>query len=59
MSNERLLRESRMRPITCMIRERQIQLYGHAARFPAGDPAGWILSARELAGRTRPGGASI
>ena len=56
VSNERLLRESRMRPITCMIRERQMRLYGHVARFPAGDPAGRILSAREPAGRTRPVG---
>jgi hypothetical protein len=28
----------------------------HVARFPAGDPAGRILSAREPAGRTRPVG---
>jgi hypothetical protein len=32
------------------------RLYGHVARFPAGDPAGRILSAREPAGRTRPVG---
>ena len=56
VSNEWLLGESRMRPITCMIRERQMRLYGHVARFPAGDPAGRILSAREPAGRTRPVG---
>ena len=45
--------------ITCMIRERQMRLYGHVARFPADDPAGRILSAREPAGRTRPLGQSI
>ena len=45
-----------MRPITCMIRECQMRLYGHMARFPAGDPAGRILSAREPAGGTRPVG---
>jgi len=33
-----------------------MRLYGHVARFPAGDPAGRILSAREPAGRTRPVG---
>jgi hypothetical protein len=48
-----------MRPITCMIRKRQMRLYGHVARYPASDPAGRILSAREPAepaGRTRPVG---
>ena len=39
-----------------MIRKRQMRLYGHVARFLAGDPAGRILSAREPAGRTRPVG---
>jgi hypothetical protein len=33
-----------------------MRLYGHVARFPASDPAGRILSAREPAGRTRPVG---
>ena len=54
VSNGRLLGESRMRPITRMIRERQMQLYSHVARFLVGDPAGWILSSREPAGRTHP-----
>ena len=45
-----------MRPNTCMIPECQMRLYGHLARFPASDPAGRILSAREPAGRTRPVG---
>ena len=56
VSNERLLRETRMRPITCMIRERQMRLYGHVARFPANDPAGRVLSAREPTGWNRPVG---
>ena len=30
-----------------------MRLYGHVTRFPADDPAGRILSAREPAGRTR------
>ena len=29
----------------------QMRLYSHVARFPASDPAGRILSAREPAGR--------
>ena len=41
-----------MRLTTCIIRERQVRLYGPVARFPASDPTGWILSAREPAGRT-------
>ena len=32
------------------------KIHGHVARFPASDPAGWILFAREPAGRTRPVG---
>ena len=56
VSNERLFRETRMRPITCVIRERQMRLYGHVARFPVNDPAGRILSAREPVGWTRPRG---
>ena len=50
VSNERLLRENRMRPVICMIHERQMRLCSHVARFPASDPAGRILSAREPAG---------
>jgi len=33
-----------------------LHVHGHVARFPAGDPAGRILSVREPAGRTRPVG---
>ena len=33
-----------------------MRLYGRVARFPAGDPAGRILCAREPAGWTRPVG---
>uniref|UniRef100_A0A8C4Q8Q3 Uncharacterized protein n=1 Tax=Eptatretus burgeri TaxID=7764 RepID=A0A8C4Q8Q3_EPTBU len=29
VSNERLLRETRMRFVTCIVRERQLRLYGH------------------------------
>ena len=47
VSNERLLRETQMRFVTCIVHERQLQLYGHVARFPDTDPAHQILSARE------------
>ena len=47
VSNERLLRETQMRFVTCIVHERQLQLYGHVARFPDADHAHQILSARE------------
>ena len=47
VSNQRLLRETQMRFVTCIVRERQLRLYGHVARFPDADPAHQILSAME------------
>ena len=47
VSNERLLRETQMRFVTCIICECQLRLYGHVALFPDADPAHQILSARE------------
>ena len=47
VSNERLLRKTQMRFVTCIVRECQLRLYGHVARFPDADPAHQILSARE------------
>jgi len=47
VSNERLLRETQMRYVTCIVHELQLWLYGHVAHFPDGDPAHQILSARE------------
>ena len=44
---ERLLRETHLRFVTCIVRERQLRLYGHVAHFPDTDPAHKILSARE------------
>ena len=58
MSNERLLRETQMRFITCIVRERQLCLYGHVARFPDADPAHQIISAREPREWSRPTGRS-
>ena len=56
VSNERLLRETQMRFVTCIVRERQLRLYGHVDRFPDADPAHQILSARELHEWRRPMG---
>ena len=47
VSNEQLLRETQMRFVTYIVRERQLWLYGHVARFPDAGPAQQILSARE------------
>ena len=56
VSNERLLRETQMRFVTCILRECHLQLYGHVARFPDADPAHQILSAREPREWRRPMG---
>ena len=56
VSNERLLRETQMRFVTCIVRERQLRLYGHVAHFPDADPADQILSARESREWRRPMG---
>lgn len=39
MSNYPLLRQAKLRPVTCLVCERQLRLYRHVARFPEGDPA--------------------
>ena len=39
VSNERLLRDTEMRFVICIICERQLWLYGHVSRFPETDPA--------------------
>ena len=56
VSNERLLRETRMRFVTCIVRERQLRLCGHVAHFPDADPAHQILSVREPREWRRPMG---
>ena len=56
VSNERLLRETQMRFVTCIVRECQLRLYGHVAHFPDADPAHQILSARESPEWRRPMG---
>ena len=47
VSNERLLRETRIRFDTCIVCERQLWLYGHVAHFPDSDPAHQTPSLRE------------
>ena len=54
VSNERLLRETQMRFVACIVREHQLRLYGHVAHFPDADPAHQILSARESREWRRP-----
>ena len=56
VSNERLLRETQTRFVTCIVREHQLRLYGHVARFPDIDPVHQILSAREPREWRRPMG---
>ena len=43
-----------MRFVTCIVRERQLRLYGHVACFPDVGPAHQILSAREPREWRRP-----
>ena len=43
LSKERLLRETQMRFVTCIVCEHQLRLYGHVARFHDVDPADQIL----------------
>ena len=45
-----------MRFDTCIVREHQLRLHGHVARFPDADPAHQILSARESREWKRPMG---
>ena len=56
VSNQRLLEETRMRWITCIIRERQLRLFGHVARFPESNPAYRILFEDHPEGWRRPRG---
>ena len=48
--NQRLLRETESRPIKSIVRQRQLRLYGHVARYPEADPA-----FRDVSPRDNPG----
>lgn len=56
VSNQRLLRETDSRPITCIVRQRQLRLYGHVARYPEVDPAHRVVSVRDNPVWRRPRG---
>ena len=56
VSNQRLLRETDSRPVTCIVLERQLRLYGHVARFPEVDPAYRVVSVRDNPEWRRPRG---
>ena len=63
MFNDLVLREAELRKVTCIVRGRQLRLYGHVARFHAEDSAYRILSCREPRGWTmltgRPQGSCL
>ncbi len=54
--SQRLLRETDSRPITCIVRERQLQLYGHVAHYREVDPAQRVLSVWDIPVWRRPRG---
>ena len=54
MSNDLVLRETDLRQVTCIVRERQIRLDGHVARLAAEDPAHQILFYRDPRGWSMP-----
>ncbi len=56
VSNRRLLRETDSSRITCIVRERQLRLYGHVAPYPEVDPAQRFLSVRDNPVWRRPRG---
>ncbi len=56
VTNQRLLHETGLRPIACTIRQRQLRLYGHVARFPEVDPAYQAVFERDNPGWKRPRG---
>ena len=47
-------RETGLRQVTRIIRERQLRLYGHVSRLPPEDPAHRIFSCRDPSGWTMP-----
>ena len=61
LMDDLVLREAGLRQVTCIVRKRQLCLYGHVARLPVEDPAhrifpcgdlrGWIESRVSLVGR--------
>ena len=56
VSNQRLFHETDSRPITSIVRQRQLRLYGHVARYPEADPACRVVSVRDNPTWRRPRG---
>ena len=56
VTNQRLLHETGSRPITSIVRQRQLRLFGHVARLPEADPAHQVLSVADNPGWRRPRG---
>ncbi len=56
VSNQRLLHETESRPITSIVSEYQLRLYGHMPRLPDVDPAHRVLSVVDNYGWRRPSG---
>ncbi|XP_069987678.1 uncharacterized protein [Penaeus vannamei] len=56
VSNQWLHHETGIGPVICTIRDRQLRLYGHLARFPQDDPAHQVVTGRESPGWRRPVG---
>ena len=47
VSNQRLLRETESRPITSIVYQCQLRLYGYVAHYPEADPASRVISERD------------
>ena len=47
VANQRLFRETDSRPITSIVRQHQLRLYGHVARYLEADPAYRVVSVRD------------
>ncbi len=56
LSYERLLHETDSRPITCIVSQRQLRLYGHVARYPYVDHAHRVVSVGDHPEWRRPRG---
>ena len=54
LSNQRMLHETESRPITSIVRQLQLQLYGHVACYPEAVPASKVVSERDNPGWRRP-----
>ncbi|KAG0711750.1 Major facilitator superfamily domain-containing protein 1 [Chionoecetes opilio] len=46
VSNQLLHHETESRPLTCIVRQCQLRLYGHVARYPETDPSHQVVSVR-------------